>query len=221
MTSRTVLTGPSEVTSRVQLFATMWTAAYHTPPCMGFSRQECWSGCHCLLQRIFPTQGSNPGLPHCRQMLYCLSHQSVFIFASFPFYASKNQLTISFPLYFCGTILPWLSSYTFGHFSLVSVLRLIFLSFSLNVSYPGFHLLFFLFFFFFFFLFLFHVLSLLVVSNTAIAVQNQTYSYKNKVNYVTIKNLMDLKLNTLSFWVVLHLWYSLVVILMSYALIID
>ena len=24
---------------------------------------------------IFPTQGLNPGLPHCRQMLYHLSHQ--------------------------------------------------------------------------------------------------------------------------------------------------
>ena len=24
---------------------------------------------------ILPTQGSNPGLPHCRQILYCLSHQ--------------------------------------------------------------------------------------------------------------------------------------------------
>ena len=24
---------------------------------------------------IFPTQGSNPGLLHCRQILYCLSHQ--------------------------------------------------------------------------------------------------------------------------------------------------
>ena len=32
-------------------------------------------GCHFLLQRIFPTQGSNPGLLHCRQTLYCLSHQ--------------------------------------------------------------------------------------------------------------------------------------------------
>ena len=31
--------------------------------------------CHFLLQGIFPTQGSNPGLPHCRQTLYCLSHQ--------------------------------------------------------------------------------------------------------------------------------------------------
>ena len=41
---------------------------------MEFSRQEYWSG-HFLLQRIFLTQGSNPGLPHCRQMLYHLSHQ--------------------------------------------------------------------------------------------------------------------------------------------------
>ena len=28
-----------------------------------------------LLQGIFPTQGSNPGLLHCRQILYHLSHQ--------------------------------------------------------------------------------------------------------------------------------------------------
>ena len=28
-----------------------------------------------LLQGIFPTQRSNPGLPHCRQILYQLSHQ--------------------------------------------------------------------------------------------------------------------------------------------------
>ena len=32
-------------------------------------------GCHALLQGIFPTQGSNPGLPHCRQILYRLSYQ--------------------------------------------------------------------------------------------------------------------------------------------------
>ena len=32
-------------------------------------------GCHALLQGIFPTQGSNPGLPHCRQILYQLSYQ--------------------------------------------------------------------------------------------------------------------------------------------------
>ena len=32
-------------------------------------------GCHFLLQEIFPTQGLNLGFPHCRQTLYCLSHQ--------------------------------------------------------------------------------------------------------------------------------------------------
>ena len=31
--------------------------------------------CHALLQGIFPTQGSNPGLLHCRQILSPLSHQ--------------------------------------------------------------------------------------------------------------------------------------------------
>ena len=32
-------------------------------------------GCHFLLQRIFPTQGSNLGLLHCKQMIYHLSPQ--------------------------------------------------------------------------------------------------------------------------------------------------
>ena len=32
-------------------------------------------GSRSLLQGIFPTQGSSPGLPHCRRILYQLSHQ--------------------------------------------------------------------------------------------------------------------------------------------------
>ena len=36
----------------------------------GFSMQEYWSGCHALLQGIFPTQGL-----HCGEILYPLSHQ--------------------------------------------------------------------------------------------------------------------------------------------------
>ena len=32
-------------------------------------------GCNFLLQGTFLTQGSNPGLPHCRRILYRLSHQ--------------------------------------------------------------------------------------------------------------------------------------------------
>ena len=31
--------------------------------------------CHALFEGIFPTQGSNPGLLHCKQILYHLSHQ--------------------------------------------------------------------------------------------------------------------------------------------------
>ena len=61
--------------SRVRLFATPWIVAYQAPPSMGFSGKNTGVGRHFLLQEIFPTQGLNPGLPHCRQMLYPLSHQ--------------------------------------------------------------------------------------------------------------------------------------------------
>ena len=37
--------------------------------------QNTGAGSLSLLQRIFPTQGSNRGLPHCGQILYQLSHQ--------------------------------------------------------------------------------------------------------------------------------------------------
>ena len=42
---------------------------------MEFSRTEHWSGSLSLLQGIFPTQGSNPGLPYCKWILYQLSHK--------------------------------------------------------------------------------------------------------------------------------------------------
>ena len=53
-------------------------------------------GCHALLQGIFPTKGSNPGLPHCRQILYCLSHQRsprILEWVAYPFSrgSSRNQ----------------------------------------------------------------------------------------------------------------------------------
>ena len=37
--------------------------------------QNTWLDSHSLLQGIFPTQGSNPGLLHCRWILYQLSHK--------------------------------------------------------------------------------------------------------------------------------------------------
>ena len=42
---------------------------------MGFPGKDTRVGCHFLLQGIFPTQGSNSGLLHCRQILYRLSHK--------------------------------------------------------------------------------------------------------------------------------------------------
>ena len=54
--------------------ATPWTVAYQ-PPSMEFSKQDYWSGLLVNSQGIFLIQGSNPGHPCCRQMLYPLSHQ--------------------------------------------------------------------------------------------------------------------------------------------------
>ena len=45
-------------------------------------------GCHFLLQGIFPTQGQNPGLLHCRWIFYHLSHQRstrLLKFVAYPF----------------------------------------------------------------------------------------------------------------------------------------
>ena len=48
-------------------------------------------GCHFLLQETFPTQESNQGLLHCRQILYQLSYEgSLLIF--YPFNMIKVKL---------------------------------------------------------------------------------------------------------------------------------
>ena len=47
-----------------------------------------------LLQGIFPTQGSNPGLPHCRQILYQLSHKGsprILESVAYPFSSRSSQ----------------------------------------------------------------------------------------------------------------------------------
>ena len=52
--------------------ATPWTVAYLRP--WNFPGKSTGVGCLFLLQGIFPTQGLNPGLPHCRQTFYRLSY---------------------------------------------------------------------------------------------------------------------------------------------------
>ena len=61
--------------SRARLFATSWTAAHQAPPSMRFSRQGYWSGLPFPSPGIFPIQGLNPDLLHCRQILYRLSYK--------------------------------------------------------------------------------------------------------------------------------------------------
>ena len=55
--------------SPVRVFATLWTVAYQVSASMGSPGKNTGVGCHFLLQGIFPIQGLNLGLPHCRHML--------------------------------------------------------------------------------------------------------------------------------------------------------
>ena len=61
--------------SRVQLFVTLWTVARQAPLSMGFPKQEYWSGLPFSSPGDLPDSWIEPGLPHCRQSLYRLSHQ--------------------------------------------------------------------------------------------------------------------------------------------------
>ena len=60
-------------------------------------------GSLCLLQRIFPTQGSDPGLPHCKRVLYQLSHKGrprILVWVAYPLASRsswpRNQTRVSF-----------------------------------------------------------------------------------------------------------------------------
>ena len=57
----------------VQLFVTPWTVAHRLLCPWNSPGKNTGVGNHFLLHVIFPTQESNPGLPHCRQILYLLS----------------------------------------------------------------------------------------------------------------------------------------------------
>ena len=60
--------------SCVWLFATPWSAACQAPLSVGVLQVRILDmSCHALLQGIFLTPGSNPGLLHCRWILHWLS----------------------------------------------------------------------------------------------------------------------------------------------------
>ena len=71
--------------SCVRLFVTPWTIQ---------SRPEYWSGFLSLLQGSFPTRESNPGLPHCRQILDQLSRKGspgILEWVAYPFSRGSSQ----------------------------------------------------------------------------------------------------------------------------------
>ena len=59
--------------SRSVIANSLWPHGPYSP--WNSPGQNTGEGSLSLLQGIFPTQGSNPGLPHCRRILYHLSHK--------------------------------------------------------------------------------------------------------------------------------------------------
>ena len=73
---------PSPILTSTLCLATLCPSLYDPMDCslqnsllMDYPGQNTGVGCHFLLQGIFPTQESNPGLLHCRQILYQLSYE--------------------------------------------------------------------------------------------------------------------------------------------------
>ena len=61
----------------------------------GFSRQEYWSGWPCPPPRDLPNPGIEPSLPHCRWILYSLSHQGsprILEWVAYPFSRGSSRL---------------------------------------------------------------------------------------------------------------------------------
>ena len=61
--------------SRVWLFAIPRTIGHQASLSMGLFRQEYWNGLPFPSPGCILTQRLNPGIPHCRQTFYPLSHQ--------------------------------------------------------------------------------------------------------------------------------------------------
>ena len=75
----------------LQRLLLLWsTGSRYVSSVVGVHRLSCSMACE-----IFPTQGLNPGLPHCRQTLYCLSHQGSHFIGH---HSSNRDLKITFQL---------------------------------------------------------------------------------------------------------------------------
>ena len=75
-----------------KLFSHVWV--FVTPSPWNSPGQNTGVGSLSFLQGNFPTQGLNPGLPHCRQILYQLSHQGsprILQWVAYPFSKGSSQ----------------------------------------------------------------------------------------------------------------------------------
>ena len=63
-----------------------WYSPWNSPG------QNTGVGGHSLLQEIFPTQGSNSGVPHCSWILYQLSHQGNRNHFNYSIYSTQNPM---------------------------------------------------------------------------------------------------------------------------------
>ena len=66
-----------------------WVCPWNSPG------QNTGVGSHSLFQGSFPTQGSNPSLPHCRQILYQLRHHRsprILAWVAYPFSSGSSWL---------------------------------------------------------------------------------------------------------------------------------
>ena len=119
----------AQLLHRVWFFVTPGTVARQAPPSMGFSRQEYWNRLPFPPPAELPDQGSNPGLLHCRWILYhwatweaqlilqpsnkakqklvsCIKHLHLSI-PSAKVFRSTSSIVCLFRLVLCKDSQPW------------------------------------------------------------------------------------------------------------------
>ena len=82
----------SESKSHSVVSDSLWPYGLYSP--WNSPGQNTGVGSLSLLQRIFPTQVSNPGLPHCSRILYQLSHKEsprILEWVAYPFSIRSSQ----------------------------------------------------------------------------------------------------------------------------------
>ena len=121
--------------SRVQLLATLWTAAYQAPPSMGFSRQEYWSGMPLpspiqLLSRV--QLFANPWTAVHQASLSITNSQSLLKLMSIKSVIPSNHLILCRPLLLLPSILS--SIKVFSNESVLCIRWPKYWSFSFHIS---------------------------------------------------------------------------------------